>query len=199
MNKIAKWLAAAVMTAIESAAIAQDTQFNVMGQFQGGGTFSGDLMINTVTGSFDSASVTVASLPNINVSLIPYLPLSLATFDGTYAGSGSASYAGVLTYEELFGAGAVLTLFEPVSSLVGYSGGNLAVGFPVDGTPIYGYLGFGIPTNTAHQMSGGSLIISGSVTAVPEIDSASAAGGLTLLLGSMLVLRGRRSGAALAA
>jgi len=188
MNKLAKWLMAGAMTGIASAAIAQDTQFNIMGQFQGGGTLSGELMINTTTGSFDSASVTVAGLPNTNVSEAPDFPLFLATFDGTYVGAGSEPYLGVGTYEQLDGApptGALLTISEPVSSLVGYAGG------PV----VQSGLAFEIPVeNTAHLLVGDETIISGSITAAPEIDPASAASGLTLLLGSLMVRRGRRSG-----
>ena len=56
-------------------------------------------------------------------------------------------------------------------------------------------LAFEIPVeNTAHLLVGDETIISGSITAAPEIDPASAASGLTLLLGSLMVRRGRRSG-----
>jgi hypothetical protein len=45
----------------------------------------------------------------------------------------------------------------------------------------------------------GWTLTSTSTAQAPELDSASAAGGLTLLLGSLLVVRGRRPGHARAA
>jgi len=176
MNKIAKWMMAAAMTAIGSAALAQDTQFNVMGQFQGGGTLSGELMINTATGSIDSGSVTVAGLRAFVSSL-----------DGTYTGMvvfGSEPGNGY-SFEDLAATplqisnGPYVFLAEPVTSLVGYIGGPLCAASPC--------------TSSVDGVSSFANLASGSITAGPEIAPVSTASGLTLLLGSLMVLRGRRS------
>src|SRR5450756_14004 len=110
MNRDAKvWLTAIAMASMTCAARAQDTQFDVTGQFAGGGTLSGELTINTLTGTVDSGSLTVAGLPD-----------RLAVLDGTYAGTlvfGTEPGYGYV-YEDLF-SGSFNTPFvfltEPVS------------------------------------------------------------------------------------
>jgi hypothetical protein len=180
MNRVAKWLVAAAMMGIGSAALAQDIQFNVAGQFEFVGTLSGELMINTTTGSFDSGSVTVAGVGGGGIPL-----------DGTFNVAPLAFLSqsgGPLGLEIQNSVGSHLYLFVPVTTLVGFQGDPLIVGVPPFSNTDSGV--FSSTFGDVNELSSGSV----SPAATPEIDPASVASGLTLLLGSLMVLRGRGSG-----
>jgi hypothetical protein len=190
MNKVATWMVAAAMTGIGSAAAAQDVQFYVDGQIQNNnGSFAGEVTINPTTGTFDSGSITISGLSNPNVPNLLQLDTTY-NFVVNYAvvGYGQNMKAEELTLSaqaQPF-SGPEMHLYVPGATLVGFSGAQL-----LDTNDLSNASG----SNTAVYLSGQISLTSSA----PEIDPASAASGLTLLLGSLLVLRGRRSGAALAA
>jgi hypothetical protein len=184
MNKVATWAIAAAMTGIGSAAMAQETQFNIMGTFYGGGTFSGELMFSSLTtdheppgfasgGSFDSGMITVAGLPTATSSL-----------DGVYVKGRTLQFPDINI--ALVNTGPVQATFRLFLGIL----------------PLQGSLPLGVSFNdnettdiSAPQTGLGVSFLSGTISvAAPEIDAASAASGLTLLLGGLMVLRGRRSG-----
>jgi hypothetical protein len=211
MNAVAKWLVAAAMTGIGPAAMAQDTQFNYVGQFVGGGTINGALFINTATGALDSGSVLVAGLPT-----------ALAVLDGAYMPSGGPFFPQMNEMILLTNPTSPDAIFTQISggvvlqattgngirigpatlTLIRYPGQPLCFSdCPTGVTYFAGLFGagggntFGDPGVVPSETGGIALnFASGSsITPAPEIDVASATTGLTLLLGSLMVLRGRRS------
>jgi len=87
--------------------------------------------------------------------------------------------------------------FDAQALDAGLAAGKSAGGFSVDFT----YLGQGTPGTqlfnivnpyTYATLSTGYTTLAGSTHQAPEIDPASAAGAMTLLLGSLVVLRGRK-------
>jgi hypothetical protein len=184
MNTVAKWLIAVAMTGVGSAATAQDTQFNVTGQFaSGGGSFSGELMINTVTGSLDSGTIGFAGFGiqyGVELSQLDSVTLTSPVL----APAEPPGVALSIVFTRCCGSSGepgALTLSIPGTSLIGYTGGPI--------------LPYGVADSDSQlfvPVDFGAEVSSGSITAAPEIDPASAASGLTLLLGSVMVLRGQR-------
>lgn len=162
-----------------------DSLFTISGQFNGGGTLTGSMMINTATGALDSGSASISGLS-----------ANLSIFNGNYAPVGGLWYAdqiGVidfvqansLNYFEIGlpgGAIDTVTIGEPPGAgLIGYTGQSIAgTGLEASGSPI------------AVTLSSGEIVDPPS--AAPEISTSGAAGALTLLAGLLAcgLARGNR-------
>jgi hypothetical protein len=181
MRLAAKAIVLAVaLTDVSSVAMAQDTTFNVSGTWSLGGTLDGQLSINTTTGILDSGSLTIAGEPYgpvvFNVTSASLADITQGYFGVDAQTNGSDSL--VLN----FGCGTAACK-GLAAGLAGYSGSDL-------GTQSSVYLvdpaSVGPPV-LDHLTSGGTVSY-----AAPEIDPNSAASGLALLVGGLLVLRGRK-------
>jgi hypothetical protein len=94
-----------------------DTIFNFTGTFQDGATLGGSLTINTATGAIDGIDMTIGA--------------STFTFEqGTLVTIGGESFIQLTT--TVNPSFPILDVFFPVSSLVGYAGGQLCIS-PVSG------------------------------------------------------------------
>lgn len=181
-------MAALAFIAASGAAGAQDTYYIQSGAFPtiGGISVSGffktsGVGMDTVTG-FDltlrghGESITLCSSRTFGCTPNDFLVGDTGVMD---TGTALVCAANCLFYDDEVG----YTL--PSGFL--FSGSSTGQGLQAEQYRVGGY------KNTAQAAAPkGSFVIAGRVSA-PEIDPASAASGLTLLLGSLIVLRGRRS------
>src|SRR5271166_6500449 len=171
MNTVAKWMVAVAATsAMGSAASAGDTfeTFAASGTFRSGNTLGGTLYVDVTTGTIETAALVVSG-PNT-------LDDGVFSFGSTLGTTG----IGIQSSFTDSPAGMILVFSPSALTSVGGGGilGNLAAEPYIDGVTL--------PFND--PFLGGSL----SAVAVPEIDPASTASGLALLVGGLVVLRGRR-------
>jgi hypothetical protein len=118
--------------------------FNATGTLADGATLSGFVVIDTATGVVQSANLSVSS------------PLSLSgiTLNSSLGGQGSGAYS-------LFAGGPPLDIILdlPVTTLIGYTGGNLCLS---------SCAGLNSSVSAAQNFTNSSNFTSGSLTAVPE-------------------------------
>ena len=152
-----------------------DTIFNVTGTFNDGATLSGTITINTTAGMVTALDLTTTETGAMG----PYTGI------GGQGGTGTApNYYYVFTNM----SGYSLDLYFPVSTLVGYAGSSLCgLAAPCD---------YDTTGELSSSLTSGQQFIdglqSGAVAAVPEIDPRNTTSALTLLVGAVLVIRGRR-------
>lgn len=171
-------------TLIWSHASAGDSLFTYAGTFSNGGTLTGSMLIDTATGALDSGSVTVSD----------------GLYSGVYNAVGGVYWPDTSGTIEFVMAGtinAVQTLL-PTGSV--YSGGSGLVGYT-------GQALCGACNDVTALVAGGVIVAdatSGEIVdppptaslasaSAPEINPGGTFTGLTLLVGWLLILRGRRS------
>lgn len=186
MNTIAKWMMTAALGSAWSLATAQET-FNVNFTV-GGDNVTGFITTDVSTGALGVTDITnyslTDSLEGVSVNM---------TADGFTSGpyptglviTGNQlefDFANPVASAALFGVCCGPTINLAAGSASSFLGGSMIV-VPFGGAIVGPYL--------AHD----ALTILGTApatTAAPEIDPASAASGLALLVGGLVVLRGRR-------
>jgi hypothetical protein len=195
MNTVPKWLMALVLAAGPMVAQAQTYNLDItMKGIQGipSTTFAGSFTFNAGGTCFGSAAYcptgTTPELTHVNISD----PLSLDPPGGPFA------------FTQAFGGGKSLSFSDtyfgtpPTSSFVFFL--NFTIDAPLGGAATSIGLN-NISFDTSSNVTGiwscggtpGVTCPTATLTKAPEIDPASAVGGLTLLLGSVIVLRGRRA------
>jgi hypothetical protein len=167
VNKSFKWMGAVALTLLASASGAQ-TEFDFSGTLETGGTVIGDVVVNTNSGAVISGVLTIDNeLANTQA------------LDGVYTLQNSESTQA--TFESLTQTSTAYLDLDSPATWSGIAGGIFA-NITVDDTIA--------PLITDHTLQNFEL---GPLSAAPEIDPTSAASGLALLVGSLLVLRGRRT------
>lgn len=159
------------------------------------GTFDVNVGFNSSIVNFASATYGDPMLGDLLSNTFPALSV-------TTAGSGTTEL-----FELSFDSPAVLLASQPGSftiaqltfDAVGHGTSNLLLSVNALGDQNGNSLGSTLENGTITvkaSTTGGGGGGSGGPTAAPEMDAASAASGLTLLLGSLLVMRGRQKAAA---
>jgi hypothetical protein len=182
MSRAIKWIVAASLIGASGTATAQVTydysgsNFDVVS-----GLYTSS---DSVQGSF---TVTSALAPNLIQASIS--PSTYAFSDGVQAITGAGCCFSISTNASGQIDSWNDTIFFPSNGVIEMNSPNIDLGVP--GVPsIYDLVHTG-GEETSHASSDRAGVWT-SHLAAPEIDPASAAGGLTLLLASLVVLRGRR-------
>jgi len=195
MQSVKKWTIAIALAAGPLMAHAQTYDLDItMTGVEGlpSTTFFGSFTFNshgTCSTSFGCPSGSTPDLTHVKISD----PLSGGAFTGlSYAYSAGT---GELNFTDFLGnpitSSSVYTLQFSIDAPLGGSAKNIGlndIAFSTDQN-VTGTWSCGGPTQLPTEGVGCSVT---SLTRAPEIDPASAAGGLSLLLGSLMVLRGRR-------
>lgn len=193
-----------------------DYQGDIMTGTSGGSSEGNYFQTGTASGSFDASIVLNGSLSANDLTLTSYsitfngqaaLPGYVSSIQVENPGSTSViqqtSSTSWSLYTGEYSSNGILDLTTADGAITGatvsyYATGDHEGNYGVSigsGGDSYSY--FEQPCDSSpcvYAMNvSNSTAGSWSVTSAPEIDPASAAGGLTLLLGSLLVLRGRRS------
>jgi hypothetical protein len=187
MNTVAKWMMTAALGSVWSLATAQET-FNV--DFTvGGDTVTGSITTDVSSGALVATDITNYSLTDsllgvsVNMTADGFTSAPFATTGLVITGNQlEFNFANSTPAASFFGVCCGPSIDLADTAVSAFAGGSM-IAVP--------YVGAIVGPQLAH----GALTILGTApatTAAPEIDPASAAGGLALLVGGLLVLRGRK-------
>jgi hypothetical protein len=182
MSTAIKWIVAASLIGASGTAIAQVTYDYSGSNFD---VVSGLYTTSdSVQGSFTVSSALAANLVQANI-----VPSTYAFSDGVQAITGAGCCFSISTNASGQIDGWNDSIFFPSNGVISMNSPNIDLGVP--GVPSI----FDLVHTGGDETSRASSDQAGVWTshlAAPEIDPASVASGLTLLLGSLVVLRGRR-------
>jgi hypothetical protein len=185
MNTVTKWLFAVAMVGASGGAVAQkyDLNFNVAGEH-----ITGSITVGGETGTLAEPDISAFTFSGTGTHTFNLSGTSLFCNGG--GGCGLTANGGTLQFD--FGSSAVFEDifncqnpgycgFLSMNSAGVYGSGNGAVTFDVSGQG-----------NGQWDAQSGLSDLTLPATSAPEVDPGYAASGLTLLLGCLFVLRGRR-------
>jgi hypothetical protein len=185
MNTVAKCMLAVAMVGASGAAVAQvyDVNFNVSGEH-----ITGSITVGGETGTLAEPDISAFTFTGTGINTFNLSGTTLFCNGG--GGCGLSANGGTLQFG--FGSSSVFEDifncqnpgycgFLSMNSAGVYGSGNGAVTFDVSGQG-----------NGQWDAQSGLSDLTLSPAAAPEIDPGFGASGLTLLLGGLLVLRGRR-------
>ena len=180
MSTVMKWIVAASLIGASGTVTAQVTYDYSGSNFD---VVSGLYTTSdSVQGSFTVSSALAANLVQAEI-----IPSTFSFSDGVQAIMGAGCCFSISTNASGRIDAWNISIFFPSNGVIGVNSPNIDLGVP--GQPaIYDLVHTG---DEASQASSDRAGVWTSHLAAPEIDPASAASGLTLLLGSLLVLRGR--------
>jgi hypothetical protein len=182
MSTAIKWILAASLIGASGTATAQVTYDYSGSNFD---VVSGqDTTSDSVQGSFTVSSALAPNLAEADIT-----PSSFAFSDGVQSIKGAGCCFSIFTNASGQIDAWNISIFLPSNGVIGINSPNIDLGAPGEPT-IYDLVHTG--GNETSVASSDRAGVWTSHIAAPEIDPASAASGLTLLAGALVVLRGRR-------